>query len=103
MLDADQVHDIVGSLAYTPTGDKIGTVGQVYLDGGGIPAWITVTTDLFASDETFIPADDATFLNGRLELPVTVDQVIQAPKIDLDQTLTPEEEQALRQYYQRAG
>lgn len=81
-------------------GDKIGNVGQVYLDDqSGTPTWVTVKTGLFGSSESFIPVDDATFANGELRVPYTKDVVKDAPRVDADQAISPAEEEELYRYY----
>ena len=48
-----------GSVVVDSNGDKVGDVGQVYLDDAtGRPEWVTVRTGLFGLKETFVPATD---------------------------------------------
>jgi hypothetical protein len=54
MITAESVQTLIGSTAYGPDGDKLGTVGQVYLDNqSDQPAWVTVKTGLFGVRESF--------------------------------------------------
>lgn len=81
-------------------GDKIGNVGQVYLDDqSGTPTWVTVKTGLFGTSESFIPVDAATFAGGELRVPYTKDVVKDAPRVDADQAISPAEEEELYRYY----
>src|SRR5437763_4306276 len=56
MISRDSVRTLIGGSAYGSDGDKIGSIGQVYLDNAsGEPAWVTVKTGLFGSNESFVP------------------------------------------------
>jgi len=104
MLDSKQLDQVMGSTAYDNDGDKIGKVGQLYLDDQtGQPTWITVHTGLFGTKETFIPADQATFSGSELRVPVSKAQVKGAPKMDADGHLSPQEEEELYRYYGLGG
>jgi len=60
MLNQDEARQAIGAQAYGSDGDKIGKVGQVYLDDEtNEPAWATVNTGLFGTSETFVPLSDA--------------------------------------------
>jgi len=104
MLDAQDARSIMGATAYGSDGDKIGKVGQVYLDDQtGRPEFVTVNTGLFGSNESFVPVSGATFSGDRLEVPFTKDKVKDAPKIDTDGHLSPQEEEELYRYYGMGG
>jgi uncharacterized protein (TIGR02271 family) len=101
MLDAQDARSIMGATAYGSDGDKIGKVGQVFLDDqSGRPEFVTVNTGLFGTSETFIPVAGASFSGDRLELPYTKDKVKGAPNVDVDSGhLDEAEEQRLYEYY----
>jgi stress response protein YsnF len=60
---------------------------------------VAVTTGLFGTRHSIIPADAARFADGGLHLPFSKAQVKAAPAIADDAHLDPEEEQALRSHY----
>lgn len=101
MLDETQAREALGTTAYTHDGDKLGKVGQVFLDDRtDRPAFVTVHTGLFGRRESFVPIADATVEDGRLVVPFTKDQVTGAPSIDLDEGHLDEAEEArLWQHY----
>ncbi len=100
MLDTNQIDQVTGSDAYSSDGDKIGKVGQVYLDDqSGQPEWVTVNTGLFGTNESFVPLSDASYSDGHLTLPYDKDKVKNAPNLSSDGHLSPEEEQQLYTYY----
>lgn len=81
-------------------GDKVGGVGQLFLDDAtGQPTWVTVSTGLFGSKETFVPLTDAEISGEEIRVPYEKDFIKDAPNMDVDQHLTPEEEQELYRYY----
>jgi len=82
------------------TGDKIGSIAQLYVDDRSTqPSWVTVRTGLFGMRESFVPLDDATEDGINIRVPYTKDQVKDAPNIDADEHLSPEEEQRLYRHY----
>ncbi|CAA9335690.1 MAG: putative conserved domain protein [uncultured Nocardioidaceae bacterium] len=101
MLDAQDARSIMGATAYGSDGDKIGKVGQVFLDDqSGRPEFVTVNTGFFGSNETFIPVSGATFSSDRLEVPYSKDKVKGAPNVGVDSGhLDESEEQRLYEYY----
>ena len=50
MLTQDQLREVIGTTAYGSDGEKLGKVGQVFLDDHtGEPEFATVNTGLFGS------------------------------------------------------
>ncbi|GLB69393.1 PRC and DUF2382 domain-containing protein [Arthrobacter mangrovi] len=86
------------------SGNKIGSVGQFYLDDRTEdPSWVTVKTGLFGMSETFVPLTEATYDDGDIRVPYTKDEVKDAPRIDPDGHLSPEEEDHLYRHYSIAN
>ncbi|SEP74117.1 PRC-barrel domain-containing protein [Microlunatus flavus] len=84
----------------TADGDRLGSVHQVYTsDTTGDPAWVTVKTGLFGTQESFVPLGDAAFDGDDIRVGVTKDAVHGAPRVDTDGHLTPEEEDELYRHY----
>src|SRR4051812_2900417 len=100
MIGTDTLDRVIGHDVYDETGSKIGSASEVYLDDEtGQPEWLTVRTGLFGTKESFVPIRDADLTNDGLRVPVTKDRVKDAPKIDTDGHLSPQEEQELYRYY----
>lgn len=103
MINNSDIDALVGATVHGPGGDKLGKVGEVYLDNRtGNPAWITVVTGLFGTRRHFVPIDVAELDGKDVRLPFDKDTVTGAPNIDEDGRLTPEEETQLYRYYDRA-
>src|SRR6188472_4533061 len=99
-ITTDQIDGITDGDVVSTNGDKIGGIGQIYLDDRtGEPNWVTVKTGLFGTSESFVPLDGAE-LRGR-DIVVKYDKatVKDAPRVDADGSITPEEEEALYSYY----
>ena len=101
MLNENEARQTIGTTAYSSDGEKIGKVGQLFLDDQtGRPEFITVNTGLFGTNETYIPISDATFSGDRLTVPFAKDKVKGAPNVDAEGGhLDPAEEQRLYEYY----
>jgi len=101
MLTEDQAREVIGATAYGDDGEKIGKVGQLFLDDQtGRPEFVTVNTGFFGTSESFVPVADATFNGDRLVVPFSKDKVKDAPNVDLDgRHLDESEEQRLYEYY----
>lgn len=97
----------LGRDAVDPEGNKIGSIGQVYLDDQtGQPDWITVNTGLFGMKENFVPLAGVSFNGDDIVLPFDKSVVKDAPQIsDADHLDTDEEERLYAYYrqYQGAG
>ncbi|MDQ0634979.1 uncharacterized protein (TIGR02271 family) [Arthrobacter pascens] len=85
-------------------GEKIGSIGQLYADDDtGEPTWITVKTGLFGASQSFIPVEGARIEGSDLVVPYTKDHVKDAPRVEVDGHLEPEEEDRLYAHYEREG
>ena len=90
----------MGATVQDSSGDKIGTVEQIYLDdNSGQPSWATVRTGLFGTKESFLPLDQANYSDGSVTVPITKDQVKGAPQVDGEGHLEPQDEAELYRYY----
>jgi uncharacterized protein (TIGR02271 family) len=100
MIGTDQIDRLNGATVVDADGDKIGTVGQVFVDANdGHPSWVTVRTGLFGTKETFVPLDEATAEGDTLRVHFDKARVKDAPRIDTDSALSPDEEDELYRYY----
>ncbi|HEX5300069.1 MAG TPA: PRC and DUF2382 domain-containing protein [Streptosporangiaceae bacterium] len=99
-MTTSQWQDVTGFTAIGADGEKIGKVGQVYLnDATGQPEWVTVSTGLFGTRESFAPLYNAQPSEGEVRLAVTKQQVKDAPNISTDEHVGSGEIDALYQHY----
>jgi uncharacterized protein (TIGR02271 family) len=100
MLTDDQIRTLAGGTAVDVNGDKIGKIGQIYVDDQtGQPAWVSVNTGLFGTSESLAPLQSAVAEDDTLRLGYSKDQVKDAPNVDADQHLDESDEQRLYQHY----
>jgi uncharacterized protein (TIGR02271 family) len=100
MIGTETLDRVIGKDVYDHSGDKIGSASEVYLDDEtGRPEWVTVRTGLFGTKESFVPIRDADLTDDGVRVPVSKEQVKEAPKIDTDGHLSPQEEEELYRYY----
>ncbi len=100
MIDSQHIDRIEGSTAYDAAGEKVGRVGQLYLDDqSGQPSWITVSTGFFGTAETFVPLEGASFDGDDLQLAYSKDTIKNAPQLATDEHLDQAEEAELYRYY----
>ena len=100
MPTAEQVREWRGADLVDRDGDKIGTIEEIYLDSqSNQPEWALVNTGLFGTKSTFVPIRDASREGDDLQVPVEKAQVKDAPSIDSDGALSPQEESELYRHY----
>ena len=86
------------------SGEKIGSIGQVYLDDQtGEPTFVTANTGLFGLKQSFVPLQGARVQDGDLVVDYDKETIKDAPRIDDDGSLSPEEEDQLYAYYGLGG
>ncbi|MGC5049250.1 PRC and DUF2382 domain-containing protein [Micrococcus porci] len=99
-MDRNALDQLQNGHVFSTDGEKIGSVGQVYLDDvTNEPTFVTVKTGLFGAKETFVPLQQAQTTTDGITVPFTKDFVKDAPNVDADGSLTPEEEQRIYDYY----
>lgn len=102
MTTTDTYEGWIGRTAVDRGGDKIGTITDIYYDDAtNQPEWITVKTGLLGTRSSFVPLHGAESDGEHLRLPFEKAQVKDAPSIDANGSLTPEEERTLYDYYGR--
>lgn len=102
MISTTQAQDLLtnGATVVGQDGEKVGKVGQLYLDDvTGEANWVTVKTGLFGTAETFVPLDGAAAEGDTIRVPYTKDLIKDAPRVDVDQHLSVTEEEQLYRHY----
>ncbi|MGI8947903.1 MAG: PRC-barrel domain-containing protein, partial [Ornithinimicrobium sp.] len=105
MINSNEIQSLIDDgVVMDESGDKIGKVGQVYLDDeSGNPEWVTVKTGLFGGSESFVPVRDASSTGNEVRVPYSKDKVKDAPRVDEDGHISPEQEEELYRYYGTGG
>jgi uncharacterized protein (TIGR02271 family) len=100
MFDQNQLSTLSGATVRGSDGEKIGKVGQVYLDDQtGQPEWVTVRTGLLGAKESFVPLAAARMEGDDLVVDASKDKVSGAPQVDEDGHLSAQQEAELYRYY----
>jgi uncharacterized protein (TIGR02271 family) len=100
MIDTTNLPHLIGADVVGVDGDKIGTVGQVYVDPAtNEPLWASVRTGLFGLSESFVPLRGATAEGDGVRVEYSKEIVKDAPRIDADGSLSEDEEAELYRYY----
>ena len=103
-LTTDQLASVTNGNVIDTNGDKIGRVGQIYLDDQtNEPNWVTVRTGLFGTSEAFVPLSGASVSGSDIVVTYDKETIKDAPRVDADGHLTPDEEQSLYAYYGLGG
>lgn len=102
MIGQREALRLFGCEVFDPDGQRIGIVGQLFLDEETEhPAWVTVQTGLFGTNENFVPLAGAAFDGDTLTVAVLKSSVRQAPRFALEQrNLLPRHvQEALYRHY----
>lgn len=98
-------HDVLSWRGQTLTdaqNEKIGKIEDIYLDADtNEPEWALVSTGMFGNKQSFVPIQDATEADGDIRVPFDKATVKDAPKIEPDGALSPQEESDLFRHYGR--
>src|SRR5688500_9414949 len=83
-----------------PSGSKIGTIKDIYLDEDtGRPEWVAVTTGMFGTRVSFVPITGSNASGSTLVSQFSKDKVKGAPHAEADGQLSQDEEATLYEYY----
>ncbi|RKT84713.1 PRC-barrel domain-containing protein [Saccharopolyspora antimicrobica] len=101
MIGQREALRMFGCEVFDPAGHRMGIVGQLFVDEDTEqPAWVTVQTGLFGTNESFVPLAGAAFDGDTLTVAVDREAVRLAPRVLLDQgDLPPAQERALYLHY----
>jgi uncharacterized protein (TIGR02271 family) len=93
-------YEIRGRTLIDHDGQKIGEAQEVYVDHeGGHAEWALVSSGLFGTKQAFVPLHGAQPDGEQLRVPVTKDQIRDAPRVDPDGELSEDEERQLFEHY----
>src|SRR3954452_6467499 len=81
-------------------GDKVGKLDEIYVDREtSQPEWAIVNTGLFGRKSSFVPLKDALREGEMIRVPYQKEQIKDAPSVDPDGEISPEEEQRVYAHY----
>ena len=101
MTTVEEVRDWQGRELYGEGQEKIGEITDIYLDDAtGEPEWLAVKTGLFGMKSSFVPLAGAARMEDHVMVPYSKDTVKDAPNVDADGELGPEQERRLYEHYE---
>lgn len=100
MADKKNIRDLFNATAYDKSGDKLGDVKEVFVDDRtGQPTFVEVGHGLFGMSSSLVPMRGHRFEGDKLNLAFDKDRIKDAPELDAEKGLTPEEEQRIYAHY----
>jgi Domain of unknown function (DUF2382)/PRC-barrel domain len=100
MLDIDTVLGWRGRPVLDRDGEKVGTLGEIYLDDAtDRPAYAGIHTGLFKRRESVVPLAGAQETPDGIRLPHTAERIKDAPSVDPEVALDDEEQQRLAAHF----
>ena len=82
MITHTEVRDLIGAELLDSSGDKVGRIGQIYLDEStSEPEWATVNTGLFGMNESFVPLAQADRAGHAVRVPYEMATIKDAPNV----------------------
>jgi uncharacterized protein (TIGR02271 family) len=104
VANSEQIIESRGGQLYDRDGQKVGKIDEIYLDAdSNEPEWALVNTGLFGSKSTFVPLRGAAVREGEIHVAYDKGVIKDAPGIDPDGRLSPEEEDELYRHYELEG
>ena len=96
MIESQHLDRLPGMNVVGADGEDIGNVDEVYVDDAtGKPSFALINTGLFGLKSSFVPLDRAAITGEALTVAYNKDRVKDAPKMDPDGHLNPDEEDEL--------
>ena len=99
MLDSETFRRWVGHAVHDPSGERVGGLVQVYVNGDGEPQWLVLNRRTMTARTDLVPASAATIGEAGLEVTVAASVIHDAPPVKDRHHLTGDEERALTEYY----
>ena len=94
------IKDLFNATAYDKTGDKLGSVKEVFVDEqSGQPTFVEVNHGLFGMSSSLVPLRGHDFTGEELKLAFSKDRIENAPDFDSDKPLTPEAQADIFKHY----
>ncbi len=91
---------LVDAEVFDSTGERIGSVGQVYLrEDSRQPAWIVVRSGPLRANETMVPLQGARMHERGIQVNVSKDRIMHAPRLIPRGRLSEEDSVELCEHY----
>ncbi|MFD4368354.1 PRC and DUF2382 domain-containing protein [Rhodococcus sp. NPDC058521] len=99
-ISQGRLNKLIGAHAFDPSGDKIGKIGEIYVDNQtDEPKWVSVKTGLFGTSDSLVPLAGAEVSDDGLNVAPSKSAVKDAPHLDAEGGITSRQEEELFQHY----
>ncbi len=100
MITTEAIASMIGADALDMQDDRIGEINQVYVDEQtDHPTWVSVRLGLLSGAEVLVPLEDAEWDERSLHVAVERRVAREAPRKEMDEPLTLEEQDRLYTHY----
>lgn len=100
MITTEAIAGMIGADALDLQDDRIGEINQVYVDEQtDHPTWVSVRLGLLSGAEVLVPLEDAEWDERSLHVAVDRKVAREAPRKEMDEPLTLEEQDRLYTHY----
>lgn len=100
MITTEAIANMIGADALDMQDDRIGEINQVYVDEQtDHPTWASVRLGLLSGAEVLVPLEDAKWDERSLHVAVERRVAREAPRKEMDEPLTLEEQDRLYTHY----
>ncbi|WP_295627296.1 PRC and DUF2382 domain-containing protein [uncultured Corynebacterium sp.] len=101
MTNDKNIKDLFNATAYDRNGDKLGDIKEVFVDdNSGQPTFIEVGHGLFGMSSSLVPMRGHRLNGEELQLAFDKDRIKDAPNLNTDDYLTPEDQKNIYEHYQ---
>ncbi|MDH2455636.1 PRC and DUF2382 domain-containing protein [Corynebacterium bovis] len=100
MAEKKNIKDLFDATAYDKSGDKLGSVKEIFVDDRtGQPTFVEVNHGLFGMSSSLVPLRGHRLEDGKLNLAFEKDRIKDAPGLDAEKGLTPEDQNRIYAHY----
>ncbi|MEJ5929088.1 PRC and DUF2382 domain-containing protein [Corynebacterium sp. H128] len=100
MNNTKNIQDLFNATAYDNTGDKLGDVKEIFVDDKtGQPTFVEVGHGLFGLGSSLVPLRGHNFSGNDLKLAFAKDRIKDAPDMDVNNALTPADQEKIYRHY----
>lgn len=104
MTTQNNIRDLFNTTAFDSNGEKLGDVQEVFVDDhSGQPTFVEVKHGLFGMSSSLVPLKGHRLQGEDLQLAFSKDRIKDAPEVNADEGLTPEEQNRIFEHYGIAG
>lgn len=100
MTNTRNIQDLFNATAYDNAGDKLGGVKEIFVDDRtGQPTFVEVGHGLFGMSSSLVPLRGHKLVGDDLNLAFSKDRIKDAPDMDVNNALTPADQNEIYRHY----